>query len=105
MLDYEKNIPKIRYIIKKYYLCTRNSREKSFAKRIFFNINLTKRFELWLTKLVTIVSHVVHVSTSVHLALFLQVISIQSILMLAQSAAHALMYVLTKQSACNNLSF
>ena len=46
--------------------------------------------------MVQIVSLVVHVSTSVHQRQSLQVTSILSTLMLAQSAAHALMYVLTR---------
>ena len=104
MPDYEKNIPKIRYISKKILPLHTELQRESLQREFFFNINLTKRFELWLTKLVTIVSHVVHVLTSVHLVLSLQVISILSILMLAQSAAHALMYVLTRQSVLSKSS-
>lgn len=47
-----------------------------------------------------IASHVEHVSMSAQQELSLRAISILSTLMFAQSAAHVLMFVLLRQSAC-----
>ena len=49
MHDYEKNIPKIRYISKKILPLHAELQRESLQREFFFNINLTKRFELWLT--------------------------------------------------------